>query len=1696
MQVTLGLATAAQLQHHRETLRAHDRGGSIEVDVLGTLRVRHRGQPIDIGGPQQRRVLAVLTMAGGAPVAVGTIAEAVFDGRGAQGAESTLRSYVTRLRRSLGADGTRLVTREAGGYRLDTTSLTLDSHRFSRLVVDARRQADRGEHWTAASTLQQALDLWRGPAYADFADEMWARPSIQRLADERHAAYEALADCEMAQGNSRAVVGMLRGLLTDDPFREGLVSRLVLALYRDGRPSDALEVYRSYRDRLRDELGIDPGGDLERLHERVLARDPALDVVQTAGRAFRGYLLGERLGRGRAGTVYAATMPGSSRAFAIRVYDADVADDPEVVRTFEADVRLLRSVDEPALVGVYDGWREPGTAALVMRRMTGTLADELDNGPLNPTRSVEVVERVAAALLALARRGRIHGRVRPSSVLTDNEGTAFLAEPVLSGQADRGGTADDARDFARLVVACRPQQAEPWLLDLTESTGRDLVDTVETVLRALSTAPAAPVNPYVGLRPFEMGDSDRFFGREELVTDLLARVDRARPRLTLVVGGSGSGKSSVVRAGVLPALVRGEGRWLTTLMVPGADPMAGLRAALRRISLDSHGDELRALAERSPRPVLLVVDQLDEVFSVAPPDRREAFLSVLADVATQPDGRVHVLATLRADVFDAPLGFSRFGEVAAKSVVALPSMTPGQLERTISGPAGHWTLDEGLAADLVASVADEPGALPALQFTLHALAEIAVARGQAHLSRDDLHSIGGVEGAIAHRAESMYDALDADGQALLRRVLKRLVVVDSDGNPGSRASTRGALRTLDLDPDAVETLLDTWVDSRILATGRRPGSREPTVELAHEAVLSRWPRLREWIDTDRERLLGLARLEQSAQEWVDSGRDSAALLRGGRLEQAEALLAGAQPSTQVRGFVTAGQQLRDDERRLSAAARQAETRTARRLRRQRWMLAAALVIAIGVGWVAIEQRGAALARAEQEADRAAAGAAALSAAAANASRSDWSLGLLLAVEAHALDPSPSTRRALLAALLKPGPVPTTLWTSEQSLRQVVADPAGGLVATRWASGPVDLIDIDERKRVGGLNARGTGGIDLRDGLLVVAGSDGGRGQVHVVRGSDEQVVARLADGIAVTDVALSPDSSRLAVADSAGSVGVFATDSWERVASLTGPDASPVQQVTWSQSGADVYAFTASGAFLAWRGAEDARRAASPSAVVGLGTDRTALFSREAPLVSGEDLGALDLQDVPDTPLVLVVTSRQDPAWVDVEARDWFYLLGPGHRGSTLGGAVDAAGTHVLAHGSSLVAMDLALADGGTNDWSATVAVDAIDVDMLPDGRAVSVGSNGTVTAWRLPRDIPGLEAVPTLDGAEGVNVEPGGSTALVWGKGGATLLDGRTWRPLGELDLGFGEDSVLSVASRPDQDGFVVHACTTPPERRWAACPSALAAYGLDGRLAAGPIAAGLARPSGGSSVATAPGLLASVEASGRVTLRDPGTLEPLATRRPPSAADTHEETVLTVSSDGTKLVLATQQPDSVTMWRLDGRDAAVLHDTDLDGATLLSDDILVATRGADVIVYDADSAESLNSFPQAWRQGDLFAPNVVPEDAPVSSAARAAPLVDHPSWSADGSLMLAGEPGFSWLWDATAPSVVAGPLRVDAAMIDAVGDRLLVWDDGAASVMPLAPDDLVATACSAAGRALTEQEWTQSIGPGEPYAPTCSGT
>ena len=157
----------------------------------------------------------------------------------------------------------------------------------------------------------------------------------------------------------------------------------MIALYRAGRHADALRVFRDYRRVLVEELGLEPSPALAELERRVLDHDPTLLLAEPAGLPLRGYRLGERLGTGRDGTVFAARLPGVERDFAVRVFREEIADRPEFVRSFEANAHRVASLRHPAIVAVHDYWREPGAAYLVMRRMHGgTLADRLERGPL------------------------------------------------------------------------------------------------------------------------------------------------------------------------------------------------------------------------------------------------------------------------------------------------------------------------------------------------------------------------------------------------------------------------------------------------------------------------------------------------------------------------------------------------------------------------------------------------------------------------------------------------------------------------------------------------------------------------------------------------------------------------------------------------------------------------------------------------------------------------------------------------------------------------------------------------------------------------------------------------------------------------------------------------------------------------------------------------------------------------------------------------------------------------------------------------------------------------------------------------------------------------------------------------------------------------------------------------------------------
>jgi DNA-binding SARP family transcriptional activator len=249
----------------------------LEYRALAGLTIHDGDEELAVGGPRQRRLLAVLLIHRGAVVSGDLLAEAVFDGGRPSGAHGTIRSYVARLRRVLDrpGGGSRLTT-QAPGYRLEVPDDAFDVARFERTVALGRSSLAAGRPDEAARLLRSGLGLWHGDAYGEFADEDWARPEVVRLDELRLAAHDLLAEAGLACGRAAEVVADLEGLVAEHPFRESFQGKLMLALYRTGRQAEALRSYQAYRRALAEELGLEPEPELADLERRILAHDEAL----------------------------------------------------------------------------------------------------------------------------------------------------------------------------------------------------------------------------------------------------------------------------------------------------------------------------------------------------------------------------------------------------------------------------------------------------------------------------------------------------------------------------------------------------------------------------------------------------------------------------------------------------------------------------------------------------------------------------------------------------------------------------------------------------------------------------------------------------------------------------------------------------------------------------------------------------------------------------------------------------------------------------------------------------------------------------------------------------------------------------------------------------------------------------------------------------------------------------------------------------------------------------------------------------------------------------------------------------------------------------------------------------------------------------------------------------------------------------
>jgi DNA-binding SARP family transcriptional activator/WD40 repeat protein len=492
--------------------------------------------------------------------------------------------------------------------------------------------------------------------------------------------------------------------------------------------------------------------------------------------------------------------------------------------------------------------------------------------------------------------------------------------------------------------------------------------------------------PYQGLRPFDADTAEFFFGREVEVDTCLERL--AEFPLLVVAGPSGSGKSSLVRAGLVPRL-RGAGRRVYVLR-PGSRPASELTAALAS----------------SATAQVLVVDQLEELFvSEAGADDAASFLDQLAALVT---GGTQVLVTLRADQVGGLAASPAFAGLAQRGLLLLTPPDEAALRRAVEAPAHQagLLLEPGLVDLLVRDTLDAPGGLPLLS---HALLETWENRERNVLTVEGYVSTGGIRGAVALSAERLYESLSPQDREVLRTVLLRLVTPLSSGEPVAAAVPSRVFAGTKDGP----RLLDLLVRARLVTVAAE------TATLAHEALVRAWPRLRSWLDEDLDGQRIIRHLQLAADGWDALGRPPDELYRGARLQAALDWRGRSAPvlARVEQAFLEASRQGEDEERRRKEGQLQVQVRQNRQLRLAVAGVAGLLVLALVAGSLAVVNADGArraadrarLAATQSQAER-------LAAAALVEPRSDTAL--LLSRQAVALADTPATRGGLLSNLVR------------------------------------------------------------------------------------------------------------------------------------------------------------------------------------------------------------------------------------------------------------------------------------------------------------------------------------------------------------------------------------------------------------------------------------------------------------------------------------------------------------------------------------------------------------------------------------------------------------------------------------------------------------------------------------------------------
>ncbi|KPK92042.1 MAG: hypothetical protein AMJ88_11890 [Anaerolineae bacterium SM23_ 63] len=974
---------------------------TIQVSLLGRFAIEVNGETVEIRARASQSLFAYLALHRDTPLRRELLAGQFWPNTDETNARNNLRYALWQIRAALGQDV----------FVSDRVTVMIDPE--MGWWVDADQLS--GDPYASLDGMLEAAAFYRGDLLPGFYDD-WVILAREQLRSAYTQLMERLLEGlieakrwpEVSEWAERWIA---LGHVSEPAFRALMTSHAAR-----GDKAGVASVYQRCIDTLARELGVEPSSQTRLLHEQL--KEGRFPVVPTRER----YELGDEIGRGGMGEVYRAVDTWLERDVAVKVLSSDALGADARERLL-AEAQSAARLNHPNVVSVYDIGEMDGQPFIVMELVEGKTLHEKRPESLTEQLAIVLEicaalehahaqgivhrdikpENVMLAPDGMARLMDFGLASRTIEAPGASEGGTAGTVYYMAPEVLQGGSATPQSDLYALgvliyellagqlpfmgddpmAVIKQHLEAEPQPPSRLNPDIRPALEAL--ILRLLSKQPAdRPLNaaavaevleavapeevhlgeptpgeaPFKGLEYYDVDDAEIFFGREALVERLIDRL-RDERFLAVIVGASGSGKSSIARAGLVPALRDGE--WIFRLMTPTEHPLDALAETLipdkegeskttptpddlARDPTNLHQAAEWLVETEGAERLLLVVDQLEEVFTLCDDEeQRAAFIDNLL-TAADPEvaGPTVVVITLRADFYPHCAAYPALREALARNQEYIGPMNTSELRRAIEEPAlrGGWKFQSGLVDLMLRDVRGEPGALPLLS---HALLETWKRRSRRTLTLRGYAEAGGVRRAIARSAEQVYhQELSEEQRGIARNVFLRLTELGE----GTEDTRRRVART-ELVPDPgqngrTEKVIATLAKARLITLS------EEHVEVAHEALIREWPRLRAWLDEDREGLRIHRHLTEAAQAWEALERDPGELYRSGRLIQAMEWNEEQRPELNPleREFLNASQALAEQRE----AEREAQVK---RLRRRAIYLAGALIAAVVLAFAAL-----------------------------------------------------------------------------------------------------------------------------------------------------------------------------------------------------------------------------------------------------------------------------------------------------------------------------------------------------------------------------------------------------------------------------------------------------------------------------------------------------------------------------------------------------------------------------------------------------------------------------------------------------------------------------------------------------------------------------------------------------------------------